>query len=151
MPTTTRQLAKIAGISESSVRNYTRDYADLLSPQGRGDAGSRLFSDADVQTLCTIATLRKEEVPRAEIIERIQRGDIAIDPTASPQQATTSPSAPLATVEVQAIIAGRFRAIERRLDAKEHSDMLWHIGTGFWLGIVFCGFVLWVLWLVVGG
>lgn len=154
MPTTTRQLAKIAAISEGTVRNYTRDYAELLSPAGRGDVGSRLFSDDDVQIICTIATLRKEDVPRAEIMERLQRGDIIVDPATRPQQATTSPQegqgAQLATIDVLPMALARFEAIERRLDAQERADVLWHIGTGIWIGIVFSGLLLWVLWLVAG-
>lgn len=154
MPTTTRQLAKIAAISEGTVRNYTRDYAELLSPAGRGDVGARLFSDNDVQILCTIAALRKEDVPRAEILERLQRGDIVVDATTSPQQATTSPQegqgAHLATVDVQPIILARLDAVERHQATLLRAAMLWGALLGAIAALVFAGFVVWVLWLVVG-
>lgn len=93
-------------------------------------------------------------MPRAEIIERLQRGDIVIDAATSPQQAHNKPQegqgTQLATTDVQPIYIGRFEAIERRLDAQDRGAMLWHIGTGIWIGIVFSGLLLWLLWLVVG-
>jgi DNA-binding transcriptional MerR regulator len=155
MPTTTRQLAKLAAISESSVRNYTRDYSELLSPQARGDAGPRLFSDSDVQTLCTIATLRKEDVPRAEIIERLKRGDIVIDTATSPQQAATSRTEgqgeALAIQVVQSSMEARLNAIERRLDNRDRGLMLWGALWGAVAALAFGTFVLWVLWLIASG
>lgn len=151
--TTTRQLARLAGISEQTVRNYSRDYSDLLSPQARGDAGPRLFSDQDVQLLCTVASLRREDVPRAEIMARLQRGDIVVDATPNhntPQQAPKAGQGDaLAVLDVQPMLLARFEAIERRLDAQQRGEMLWHIGTGIWIGMVLMGAIFFAVWLVV--
>lgn len=157
MPTTTRQLARLAGISESSLRNYTHDYAELLSPAGRGDLGARAFSDDDVQIICTIAALRKEDVPRAEIIARLQRGDIVIDATPSPQQATPSQpptaqeghSEALTRIDVQPMLLARIEAIERHQQTLLRAATLWGALWGAVAALVFAGFVVWVLWLVV--
>lgn len=143
MPTTTRQLSKIAKISEQSVRNYTREYAELLSPAARGESGPRLFSDEDVQTICTVATLRREGVPPAEVIERLRRGDVYIDTTTDqnrPHQATPSPQEgqgdALMPLAVQSSMVARLDSVERRLDTRDRQAMLWHIGTGVWIGMV---------------
>ena len=129
MPTTTRQLAKLAGISEQSARNYSRDYADLLSPQARGEAGPRLFDDEDVQTLCTIAALRRENVPRAEIIARLRQGDIVVEATPSPQHATPNatdaPHAPLATQVALSTIQRQIDAIQRNQTTLLRAAVLW--------------------------
>lgn len=149
--TTTRQLARIANVSESTIRNYSRDYAELLSPQARGDFGPRLFDEADVSTLVTVANLRREDVPRVEIIERLKRGDIVIDAAPSPQQAAPKPQdaphAALAVVDVQSIIVGRIEAVERRLDSRDRDIYLSGMLRGAILTMAFAAFVVWVLWL----
>jgi len=156
MPTTTRQLAKIADVAEQTVRNYTRDYAELLSPQARGDVGARLFSDEDVRVFCSIATLRKENVPPAEVIRRIQNGDTYID--AKPQQATPNEpqGAQAASSAPQAIIISP-RSIQtlvdvlRRSEQQSHKQLLWTHGVAFYLGMVTMGVMFYVVWLIVNG
>lgn len=159
MPTTTRQLAKIADVAEQTIRNYTRDYADLLSPQARGDAGPRLFSDADVQTVCTIATLRKEDVPRAEIIERLTRGDIVIDATPSPHQATPNAQegqgealiAPLVLSTMQRqmdAIQRQMDTIQRNQSLISRNDKLQGALWGAIAAFALVGLVLWAFWLL---
>lgn len=155
MPTTTRQLAKIADVAEQTIRNYSRDYADLLSPQARGNAGPRLFSDADVQTICTIATLRKEDVPRAEIIERLKLGDIVVEATPSPHQATPNAQegqhAPLATQLALSGMQHQINAIQRNQATLLRAAVLWGALWGAIAALAFGGFVLWVLWLSSNG
>lgn len=151
MPTTTRQLAKLTGISESTVRNYTRDYAELLSPQGRGDLGPRLFSDADVQILRTVAALRKEDVPRAEIIERLQSGDIFIDTAPSPQQAATNgPQAPQLPTIAQYSPQAFVEALERH-HARHSERVYWSHVRAFMAGVVTMAFAFYLAWLLVNG
>lgn len=152
MPTTTRQMAKIAGISEQTVRNYTRDYAELLSPKARGDMGARLFDDQDVRTLCTVASLRKEDVPPVEVIERVRAGDIVISPT--PQQATPSPQQATETPQPLALAHSDLRVLQSRFAAMERTQALLLRGALLWgalLGaigaFVVAAFLVWVLWL----
>lgn len=86
-------MAEIAGVSEQTVRNYTRRYGELLSPQARGETGARLFSDQDVQIFCSIASLSRENIPPNEILGRIKQGDVFVELAnhTTPQQATQSP------------------------------------------------------------
>lgn len=156
MPTTTRQLAKIAAISEQTVRNYTRDYAELLSPQARGDAGARLFSDEDVRVFCAIATLRKEGVPPAEVIRRINGGDTFID--VKPQQTTPNePQATQAALDAPQMLMVVRSDLQRQINEIKHTQsvlvrgaLLWGILLGAIGGLAFGAFVLWVLWLLTG-
>lgn len=152
--TTTRQLARIAGIAEQTVRNYSRDYAELLSPAGRGDVGARLFSDDDVQIICTVATLRREDVPRADIIARLQRGDIVVEATPSPHQAT--PNAQAGQDAPQSLLLLR-ADVQRQIDALAYaqrtqaSRALWSHGVAFWLGMVTMGAIFYFVWWLVNG
>lgn len=155
--TTTRQLAKLADVSEQTVRNYTRDFGELLSPQARGDAGPRLFSDEDVQIFCSIANLRKANVPPAEVIERIRRGDVYIEATPSPQQATpnepkatpTSLEPPQALMLVRQDLQHQINEIKRNQAVLLRAAVLWGALWGATGALALAGFVLWVLWLLV--
>lgn len=104
---TPTEVARKANVSVQTVRNYTREYANLLSPGARGEVGTRLFSDEDVEVFCTIAALRKSGVPPGEIAQRIRNNEappiIDVTPQATPQEATGSPQAALeATPSLQA-------------------------------------------------
>jgi DNA-binding transcriptional MerR regulator len=123
------QVAKKANVSVQSVRNWTRDYADLLSPEARGEMGARLFNDADVEVICTIASLRRSGVPPGEVAERIQNQDVppVVDvaseaPQSPPQQPTetpqTAPDAQIALYAAHTTLQSRVEGIERRLDAQ---------------------------------
>lgn len=73
---TPAQVAKRANVHVNSIRNWSVDYADLLSPQARGEEGARLFTDEDVQTILAIAALRKSGVPPSEISGRIRQHEV---------------------------------------------------------------------------
>lgn len=143
-------MADIAGVSEQSVRNYSRTFAELLSPQARGETGPRLFSDEDVQIFCSIATMRRENVPPAEVIERIRRGDVYIDHT-TPQQATQSPQthqeAPQASIVVYADLQRQIDTLRTRQDVLLRVAALWGALWGAVAALVAAGFVVWVLYL----
>lgn len=156
MPTTTRQLAKIAKVAEQTVRNYTREYAELLSPQARGDVGPRLFSDEDVRIFCSIATLRKEGVPTAEVVERIQRGDVYIDlatPTPhqttpnAPQATQTAPEAPQALMLVRSDLQRQINEIKRTQATLMTAYLLWGGLWGVVVGLAIAALYSWILYL----
>lgn len=136
------------------MRNYSYDYAELLSPQARGGAGSRLFSDADVQVLVTVANLRREDVPRAEIIERIKHGDIVVDSAPSPHQAAPSPQegqhAPLVAQMALSSMQHQINAIQRHQATLLRAAVLWGALWGAVAALAFAAFVVYVLWLVAG-
>src|SRR5690606_2640200 len=96
---TTAQVAKRANVSVQSIRNWSREYAELLTPAARGEAGPRVFADKDVEVLCAVAALRKSGVPRDEVMERLRSEDIPAVVDIEPQLAPQSP--PQMTTEGQ--------------------------------------------------
>jgi len=147
-------MAEIAGVSEQTARNYSRVYAELFSLQARGETGPRLFNDTDIQIFCSIATLRRENIPPQEVIERIKRGDVYIDNT-TPQQ--TTPSAPQATqtaleatqgsIAVYSDMQRRIEAIERHQHVLLRAAVLWGALWGAVAALAVATFVLWAIWL----
>lgn len=175
MPISTRELSRIAKVSEQTVRNYTRDFGALLSPAARGEAGQRLFDDQDVQVFCTIATLRKEGVPPGEVIERVRRGDMYIEATPSRPQATPSaqhPTTPpqndtaahsddlllpvaLSSLQSQMdALRADFRTMQRQhiaqqqhQEAQQRGATLWAALLGVIVGLVAAALFMWGLYL----
>jgi DNA-binding transcriptional MerR regulator len=123
---TPSQVAKKANVSGQTIRNYSSEYAELLSPTASVKNGTRLYTDEDVQTLCAIAELRKAGIPPDEIVARLQ-SDIptivdvdsneplkdAVEPPKSSQEALLAPQMVLSTIN------DRFEAIERQIEAQE--------------------------------
>lgn len=155
---TTLQVAQTAHISVQSVRNWTRDYADLLSPEGRGESGVRQFSQEDLQLICTIASLRKSGVPASEIrnsLSQAQPPVIDVAPNATPQQPPTTAQeapqgvSPLTLVQSsmdqqQRLTEARVRALERQLNRS-----LWTHFVAFYLGVVTMGLLFYLVWFLV--
>lgn len=156
---TPAQVARKANVTAQSIRNYSRDYADLLSPAARGDDGPRLYTDKDVDTLCTIAALRKSGVPPHEVAGRVRNGDappivdvVANAPLNDPQEALKAgQEASFAIQIVQSTLNARFEAIERRFEARERGALWWAWGQGIWLGMVLMGAIFFAMWLLVNG
>lgn len=148
MPISTRELSKIAGVAEQTVRNWTREYGDLFSPPARGDNGPRLFSDEDVQVFCSIASLRRDGVPPAEIVERLSRGDVYIEATPNSPQATPTPTdGPQAALVALSGVQARLDALERHQATLLRAAALWGALLGAIAALVVGSFVLWVLYL----
>jgi DNA-binding transcriptional MerR regulator len=157
MPYTPTQVSKLIGISVQSVRNWTREYAVLLSPEARGDNGQRLFGDEDLETMRTIAALRSSGMSPAEIIRRMQ--DCAVPPIVdvaqeSPQPITTEahtgpqegPGTALALQAAYTSLVGRLDTLERRLDAQA-SEARTRAGM-FAVGVITGIFLVMVLFLI---
>jgi DNA-binding transcriptional MerR regulator len=123
---TTAQVAKRANIAHNTVRNYAKEYSELVSPDARGENGERRFSDEDAETICTIAALRKSGVPPSEVVERIRNQEVPpvvdVDVTL-PQNTLQEPSeipqnAPEASYALQVVsntLQARLEAIERQI------------------------------------
>lgn len=145
-------MAQLAHISEQSVRNYTRRYGALLSPSARGEVGPRIFSDSDIQVLCTIAALLREGVPAAEVIARVSGGDIVIDATPTPQQATPESHHAIEPTQslmlVRSDLQGQINALRRTQTILLRAALLWGMMLGAIAALALGGFVLWVLWLL---
>lgn len=155
---TASQVAQKVNITSQSVRNYSSTYAEFLSPGARGEDGTRLYSDEDVQVLSTVAGLRKTGVSHAEIIERLrhQQAPSVIEGVATPlNEVDETPKQPLnealATIDVQSSILERFEAIERRLDTQDLNAIYQAEKRGATLALVAMGFLLLLAWLLVNG
>lgn len=139
------QAAKRANVSVQSIRNWTRDYADLLSPSARGEAGPRLFTDEDVEILCTIAALRKSGVSPSEVAERIRSGAPSPIIEIEPPQPTESPqepiNAPLAEYLAYNGLQSRLEAVERRIEAR-NSEFVTGVIVGAMVVLVVVALVL---------
>jgi DNA-binding transcriptional MerR regulator len=157
MPTPA-EVARRANVSVQTIRNWSADYAVLLSPQARGKAGPRLFSDEDVDTLCTIATLRRTGMQPAEIITRIQADNtppvVDVAPTTSPQ---TPYNEPQGMALVQSSTPDPYNALQRRMDGLERTQhtllraaLLWGVLLGAIGAFALGAFVLWVMYLATG-
>jgi DNA-binding transcriptional MerR regulator len=150
MPTTPAQVARQANVSVQSVRNWTRDYSEFLSPQARGEHGPRLFNDADVELLLAIASLRRSGVPPAEVPERLRDKSappiVDIDVEASPQQSTETlkkaTDGALALHMAHNTLKTRVEAVEARLEAQATEakaaarDRMTMLVLGIVLGVV---------------
>lgn len=157
MPATTAQIAKIAGVSVQTVRNYTREYGELLSPQARGEAGARVFNDEDTRIFCAIVDLRKSGVPAAEVAQRIRRGDVVIDgyatlttsvaPHQAPQTATEAPQVP---TKVEYSPQAFIEALERH-HARQTERLYWSHVRAFVAGMVTMAAAFYIAWLLVNG
>lgn len=155
---TTQQVAERANIHVNTVRKYTSQYSDLLSPQARGEDGARLFTDADVDTLCAVAALRRTGMHATAIVEQLTE---AASPTVidiAPTDSTQTPHAPdtdttrgvvVHSMQHTAYMAlhARVERVERNQDALIRAALvrgaLWGAIGAFALG----GFYLWVLYL----
>jgi len=49
----TSEVAELLGVTGSTVRNYTKAFADYLSPGARPSEGQRQFTDQDLRVLAT--------------------------------------------------------------------------------------------------
>lgn len=158
---TPAQVARTAHVTPQSIRNWSREYAELLSPQASGATGQRLYTDEDVQILCLIADLRKSGVPRDQVAERIRNGELPpiIEVEATPQQSLNEPQnglnegayAPLAMQISYTALQGQIDALTRQFEAKRVDEIRQAEMRGATLALVAGGFVLWCLWLATNG
>ena len=155
---TPAQVAKRANLHSNTVRNYSRDYAELLSLGARGEAGPRLYTDEDVDTICTIAALRKSGMLPAAIVERIHADPappvVDVEPTQSPQTGYNALKAPeVAPTSLQApynTLQRDYVALQRRYET-HLQHQLWTHGVAFYLGMVTMGLLFYFVWWLVNG
>lgn len=166
MPYSTSQVSRIVGISVQSVRDWTRTYAPLLSPEARGESGTRQFGDDDLNTMRTIAALRATGYPPDEIMRRMQDGSTPPVVDATPQPAPQeAPEATLSPTTILSSIVGRldasdarFLALERRVeqqraeqqtllrDRQQYGITMLMIGVG--IGIVVMAAIFYAVYMV---
>ena len=158
---TPAQVAALLGVHPNTVRAWCGEFADVLSDSAR--SRPRLLSPSDVAVLQLVAQLRAEGLTYSEVLQRLRetpRADIAqpyIDaapavPAQPTETPTDSPTAPLAPLDVSAMLtalvdsrteaqAETLRSVDARLQRLEAQRLLW-IGAA--VGLV-AGLVLGVI------
>jgi DNA-binding transcriptional MerR regulator len=155
---TPNQVAKRANIHVNTVRKWSADYADLLSISARSEGETRLFSDEDVDTICTIAALRRTGMLQAQIVAQLQAAGaspvIDVAPTQAPQSPHEAHNALQGLPQVSSIQHAPYMALQRQIDSMERrvetllrAALLWGVLLGAIGALSFGGFLLWVLYL----
>lgn len=143
------QVAKRANIHVNTVRKWSADYADLLSTSTRGEGEARLFSDEDVDTICTIAALRRTGMMQDQIVAYILAASespvIDVAPTQAPQSPHEAHSALQGALQVPSIQHAPYMALQR-LQREEVQRALWSHGVAFYLGMVTMGGLFFFVW-----
>jgi DNA-binding transcriptional MerR regulator len=109
---TTKQTADAAGTSSSSIRNYTRAWAEFLSPGANPPAGEqRQYTPEDVAVMATIAALRSRMATAEQIRDALESGErLELPPEPEPEEAPAeSPNALMLYVQ-------RVNSLENRVD-----------------------------------
>jgi DNA-binding transcriptional MerR regulator len=126
------EVSKRIGVHGNTVRNWSSEYADFLTPEavGSGSGSRRRFTDQDALVLATIADLRAKGFTREQVIAALQAGrlkdslpnlpapeeeaarrDVALVPVAQLQRALDEVQR--VRDELDRVIAERDRALER--------------------------------------
>lgn len=74
----TGDLAKLFGVSNTAIQNWTSHYADILSDK-RGK--HRYYNEKDVLILATVAKLSADGFSHEKIREKIDAGELVESPT----------------------------------------------------------------------
>ena len=153
---TPSQAAQLLGVHVNTVRSWCTEYADVLSDGAR--SRPRLLSASDLAVLQLVQTLRAENLPRSEVLQRLRETPtadrqqpwldvapaVAVQPTDSP---TETPTAQLVPLDVSAVLVDIATLVDRRATATQEaiqrldertSERLRRLETqrSVWLGVV---------------
>ena len=147
MPTTrpTKETAQALGVSVSTMRNWSDQYAAYLSETARpGHVPERRFTDKDLTVLAYIKQLRNEGMQAEQIRIRLSEttfNDIEIitqqattdfskpDSVVVPQNAPDAPE----TAQLAIRLLDSMNAMQRQIDGIQHArrDNIMMFGFGF--------------------
>ncbi len=121
---TPKQVAGRLGLSGTTIRNYSRQWSDYLSPAANPEAGqARLYTEDDIAVITTIAALRENQATTDQIRAALDAGQrlapmrpleddrARLDAADQDQQAAADQTR--ATVEAAAAAADKAIAIYR--------------------------------------
>lgn len=155
---TTHQVAQRANIADNTVRHYVRDFPDLVSPAARGENGARLFSEEDLQTICSLAALKRSGMPLSEAAERIRNQEVPPVVDVNVRDTLQPPANALQVAEDNATsLQLAFNALQAYREAdkaqiaalqRQVRDQLWTHGVAFYFGMVTMGVIFWLVWLL---
>ena len=167
MPTnqtfTPARAAKQIGIPGSTLRHWSRVYAEFLSDVSNPEPGTqRAFTGQDVETLRAVAQLRANGVGQDEIIARLRE-----NPTTGQQKPLESPTTGLdapsranmyplplesllnASVGKVDAINDKLEAVDRRLERIESRRNTWLLVlAAFVAGVLVVVALVWILSMV---
>lgn len=158
---TTKQVAQRANVADNTVRNYIKEYPDFFSEAAHGRNGPRLFNHADLETVCTIAALRKSGMLPGDIAEHVRQQEAppVIDVAATPAQIPLQEAANALQTRGDGALAlqAGFNALQQRVEAVERTQALL-LKTALWWGVLLGAiaalavgsFILWLLYLFGG-
>lgn len=151
---TPSQVAKALNLSVGTVRNWSREYAEYLTPAARGEHGHRRFSPDDVGLLRRVADLRGSGMNRDEILQRLADGlwpaagdDVApavVDVT--PEAPQTPQEAPHGAEFPPAVLFTLQRQIEA-LEARDRERFAVFV-YGAAAGFIAFAIIFWLVWLL---
>jgi len=97
---TTSDVAGRLGVTPSTVRNYTRAFADYLSPGARPDQGQRTFTDRDIRVLQAAKSFLDQGQTYAQVGDNLAASDLEdLPPVSEPEPSTSTALVPLATIQ----------------------------------------------------
>ena len=127
---TPKQVADNLNLSSTTIRNYSRQWADYLSPSANPQAGQgRLYTEDDLAVMATIAALRDRQATADQVREALdagqrlepvrpveeERADRAGPADADPGQASAAAAAAAAATAID-IYRDRVNQLEARAD-----------------------------------
>ena len=155
---TPAQVAALLGVHTNTVRAWCSEYSEVLSDGAR--RRPRVLSASDVAVMQLVQSLRAEGLSRSAVLDRLRQTPTAdlqqpwLDaaPTQPTDSPTETPTAPLAPLDVSAMLtaivdsrteahAETLRSVDARLQRLEAQRTLW---VGVAVGLV-AGLVLGVI------
>lgn len=106
------ELARAAGLTVRALHHY--DEIGLLVPSERSDSGHRLYTEADVQRLYLVVTLRELGMPLQAIAAHLD-GEVDVRATIENHLAHVERE-----LESQSMLRGRLRRLLRTIDTNGH-------------------------------
>lgn len=125
------QIARAIDVSNTSVRNWSREFSEFLSPSANPTPGTpREYTDSDLLVLSTIAVLRSQLVNTEDIRQALADGT-RLEPLHRPQteDAAESEDAAENTARAAAAVAAIENALvaqQNRISALETKNDLLH-------------------------
>lgn len=127
---TPSQAAQLLGVHVNTVRAWCTEYSEVLTPGAH--SRPRLLSPSDLAVLQLVRSLRAENLPRSEVLARLRQTPAAdiqqpyIDAAPSVSETPTdgpteTPTAPLAPLDVSAVVTNLALLVDSRTAAVHES------------------------------
>lgn len=109
------QAARASGVSSSTIRNWSSEFSEFLSPGANPAPGAtREFSDDDLKVFSTVRVMRGQLVETVAIVEALREGQ-RFEPVAPPA-AEGAPPADRANADAVMVYRDLVTQLESRAD-----------------------------------